>query len=97
MLDDLAILKAEMSTVSVFVLGSLIVGSSLVDSDSGWNPPDESLSRPSGWVLQSPHPIVARLVLHLGQTEDLQDRRHVVPETTAESLLQAVPATDGVL
>ena len=42
------------------------------------------------------HPVVAGVVLDLGEPQRLQDRRHVVAEPAAQPLLQAVPAADRV-
>jgi hypothetical protein len=36
-------------------------------------------------------------MLDLGETEDLQDRRHVVPEAASKALLEPVPATHRVV
>src|SRR5258708_11546959 len=50
-----------------------------------------------GRVLAGPHPVIARVVLDLGQAEHFQDRRHVVAEPAAEPFLQAVPAANRVV
>jgi len=42
------------------------------------------------------HPVVARVVLDLGQAECLEDRRHVVAEPAAQALLQSIPAATGL-
>ena len=43
------------------------------------------------------HAVVAGVVLDLGQSELLQNRRHIVGETTAQSLLESVPAPDRIV
>jgi hypothetical protein len=47
--------------------------------------------------LDRAHPVVLRVVLDLGQAEDLHERRHVHSEPPAQTFLEAVPATDWVL
>src|ERR1035441_6633667 len=47
---------------------------------------------PSELVSDCAHPVVARVVLDLGQAECLEDRRHVVAEPAAQALLQSLPA-----
>ena len=47
--------------------------------------------------LDRAHPVVAGVVLDLGQPERLHHRRHVHPEPTAQPLLESVPPADRVL
>jgi len=47
-------------------------------------------------ALPGAHPVVAGVVLDVGQAECFQDRRDVVTEAAAQPLLQAVPAANGV-
>lgn len=50
-----------------------------------------------GRRLDRPHPIVPRVVLHLGEAERLEDWRDVVAEAAAKPLLQPVPAAHRVV
>src|SRR5258706_11969778 len=59
-------------------------------------PPRRAPSSP-GWRLDSPHPVVLRIVLELGQPERLEQRRHVDAEAAAQPLLGPVPAAHRVL
>src|SRR5215472_8924512 len=47
-------------------------------------------------LLAGAHPVVAGVVLDLGQAQHLEDRRHVVAEPAAKPLLRAVPAAHRV-
>ena len=53
--------------------------------------------RPEPLRSERAHPVVARVVLDLGQPERLQQRRHVHAEAAAQALLEAVPAADRVV
>src|SRR5438876_639037 len=43
------------------------------------------------------HPIVLRVVGQLGEPEGLEQRRHVDAEASTKSLLEPVPAADGIV
>src|SRR3989442_91230 len=47
--------------------------------------------------LEGSHPIVFRVVFDLGEMQGLQHGRDVHPESSAETLLQSIPPTDGIL
>src|SRR5690606_8999785 len=46
---------------------------------------------------EGPHSVAPRVVLDLGQPQHLEDRGHIVSDTTPEALLQPVPTTDRVV
>src|SRR5437879_4103754 len=47
--------------------------------------------------LKSAHPVVLRVVLHLGQPKRFEQRRHVHAKAAAQPFLHPVPAADRIL
>ena len=46
--------------------------------------------------LENSHPIVARVPLHFGESQFLEERRRIHGESPSQSLFQSVPAADWV-
>src|SRR5207245_4349143 len=59
--------------------------------------PRKAARRATAPALEGAHSIVLRVVLDLREAEHLEDRRHVHPEASAQTFLQAVPALDRIL
>ena len=55
------------------------------------------LSAVGGLRLERPHAVVLGIVLHLGQTESLHQRRDIHAEAAAQALLQPVPPANRIL